>query len=274
MRKTLFKWLILILLMAYVTTVTIWANGEAGRAVCSGIEVIIESRTTADSITRNGVLDELSHYPHKIVGMPASQINTRAIVGYLNRLSNFEKVNCIISTDGRLSVRVVPMVPAIRVFDGDKSYYINKDGKRIASKANFFVEVPVVSGKFSESFTPRQVLPVSRFVETDPDLSKIIAMIVAEDANDIYLVPRMHGHIINFGDTTRLLEKKEALMAIYRKVMPYKGWDTYDTISVKFRGQVVASRRDKRGGNHGAIYDDDIDPDETTLNDLLDIGAE
>ena len=28
--------------------------------------------------------------------------------------------------------------------------------------------------------------------------------------------------------------------------MPFKGWNYYDTISVKFRGQIVATRRDKK----------------------------
>ena len=114
------------------------------------------------------------------------------------------------------------------------------------------------------------VLPVCRFVENDPVLSKVVAMIKVDDKDNIYLVPRIHGHIINFGDTTRLEEKKNALLAMYRKVLPYKGWETYDTISLKFNGQVVASRKDKRGGNHGAVYDDDLDPDETTLSELID----
>lgn len=270
MKKTILKWLLLIILIAYATCITIWARNMADSNLCKGIDVYIENSSAPDTITRHGVLDELSRFPSKIIGAPATSINTLEIERYLGRLSNFESVNCIVNTDGRLDVRVVPMIPAMRVFDGDKSYYINKDGKRIESKASFFVDVPVVSGKFSEKFPARMVLPVSRFVENDPVLSKVIAMIKVDDKDNIYLIPRIHGHVINFGDTTRLEEKKNALLAMYRKVLPYKGWETYDTISLKFNGQVVASRRDKQGGNHGAIYDDDLDPDETTLSELFD----
>lgn len=55
---------------------------------------------------------------------------------------------------------------------------------------------------------------------------------------------------------------------MYRKVMPYKGWEAYDTISLKFEGQVVATRRDKSRLNHGEDNGDDIALEEATLPQL------
>ncbi|MDE5713240.1 MAG: hypothetical protein K2I16_06420 [Muribaculaceae bacterium] len=273
MGKTIFKWLILIFLFAYVTLVTVWAHGEARRHGCQGIEVVIAQSTTADTITRNGVLDELSRYPLRIVGAPVESLNTLDVERYLSRFSNFEEVNCILQTDRKLRVTVIPMIPALRVFEDGKSYYINKDGKQIESKANFFVDVPIVSGSFNETFTPRHLLPVTRFIATDPILSKLIGMIEAKDADNIILVPRIHGHVVNFGDTTRLAEKRRALLTVYRKVMPYKGWAEYDTISVKFSGQVVATRRKKDRTNHGGDYGDDIALEEATLPQVAAVGV-
>lgn len=265
MRKSILKWLILILLIIYACGMTIWAHTESRRNGCQGIEVTIESATSADTVTQKGVIDELSRYPRKIVGEPLATIDTRHIEKYLSGFSNFEDVECTLTTSGMLNVTIQPMVPAIRVFDGDKSYYINKAGKEIASKPNFFVDVPVVSGRFSRTFTPQQVLPLVRFVEKDDVLSKLVGMIEAKDADNLILIPRIHGHVINFGDTNRLEEKRRALLAVYRKVMPYKGWNVYDTISVKFRGQVVATRRDKSRADHGGVYDNEPDMEEATL---------
>ncbi len=121
---------------------------------------------------------------------------------------------------------------------------------------------------------PRQVLPVTRFIENDPVLSKLVGMVEASDPDNIILVPRIHGHVVNFGDTNRLEEKRRALITVYRKVMPYKGWEEYDTISVKFKGQVVATRRDKRPMEHGGIYDDDTDMEEATLPVVAAVNAE
>ena len=254
--------------MCYAVFAAIWARGEAMKHSCKGIEVEITGESRADTVTRNGVLTEIESYPHKLVGMRLDVLDTKGVENYLRQYSNFEDVECSVTTDGTLKVRITPMNPVLRVFDEGNSYYINKDGKIIRSKASFFVDVPVVKGKFNEEFTAKSVLPVVRFVEKNPVLNQLVGMIYAPDPNNIMLVPRIHGHVVNFGDTTRLEEKTKALLSLYRKVMPYKGWETYDTISVKFQGQVVATRRDKRRLDHGGIYDDLPDMEEATLPEI------
>ena len=265
MWKKAAKWSILAVLSAYVVAITFWARQEASRHKCTGIEVEIIGATRADSLTRRGVLQELSKYPAPIAGAQINSINTLDIASYLLRHNNFESVECIISSSGQLKVEIVPMIPAIRVFDNGKSYYVNKDGKIIDSNAEFFVDVPIVAGHFTKDFRPQSILPVVRFVSADSTLSSLTGMFVARDIHNILLVPRIRGHVVNFGDTTRLDEKRRALLTAYRRILPYKGWETYDTISVKFKGQIVASRRDKKPLHPVVGITEETDPEEATL---------
>lgn len=265
MRTTIIKWLILTALLSYVIGMSLWAEAEAAKQVCVGINIAIAQTRSVDAVTVKGVGEELGRFPGKIVGAPLLSLDTREIENYLSGYSNFEDVECAVTSFGRLDVTIVPMIPELRVFDGTDSYYINKDGKRIESKANFFVDVPVVSGDFTESFTPRNLLSVVRFIQKDPVLSQLVGMVEFRDPENIMLVPRIHGHIINLGDTTCLAEKRAALVTMYRKVIPYKGWETYDTISVKFRGQIVATRRDKKRPIHSLPFEEGEDPEEATL---------
>lgn len=265
MRKTIWKWLILTCMFAYITGVCIWARGEASKHTCRGVEISLMTPGRADSVTAGGVAGELRHFRNKIQGVPLERVNTREIERYLSGFSNFESVQCALTTDGILKVGIVPMVPEVRVFTPGNSFYINKDGKQIEAKPNFFVDVPVVSGNFTEAYPAASVLPVTRFIAADPVLRDLVAMVRVNDADNIILVPRVRGHVVNIGDTTRLAEKRQALMAFYRKVMPHKGWDAYDTVSLRFRGQVVATRRDKTRASHGADFSEDVDPEEATL---------
>lgn len=264
-KTTVLKWCLLLVLLAYVAGVTAWAHRQALSETCRGIDIRIAQGSAPDTVTAAGVAAELAAYPRKITGVPLARLDTRAIENFLTQLSSFETVECAVATDGRLTVNVVPMRPEVRVFDGNGSYYLNRSGKRMDSKASFFVDVPVVAGRFSESFPASSLLPVVRFVNADPDLKALVAMVEAHDPSNIHLVPRIQGHTVNIGDTTRLPEKRDALLAFYRKVMPYRGWDAYDTISVKFRGQVVATRRDKSRLKHGEVADDGTDLEEATL---------
>ena len=268
MWKLILKWLLLVVLFGYAIAATVWAHAEARKNACHGINVDIAHNFSADSLSKQGVLTEINRYHGKIIGEQISAINSRDLEKYLKSYPQFEDVICSFTTGGILNVKVIPMIPELRVFDDTLSYYINKEGKKMKSKASFFVDVPVVSGKFSEKFQPSELLPVTRFIASDPMLKNLVGMVHANDAENIILVPRIQGHVINFGDTTRLQEKKKALLAMYRKVMPYKGWETYDTISVKFQGQVVATRRNK--GSLIPINNelDDIDMEDATLPEL------
>lgn len=268
MVKKILGWVILVVLVAYVVGAAIWAHAEAAKNSCKGIEIHIVEGHSADSVTRKGIMAEINSYPEKIVGCQIPTIDTRKLEQHLKAYPQFEDVVCSFSTGGILNVKVTPMVPELRVFEDSTSYYINKDGKRMASKATFFVDVPVVSGKFNESFKPVDLLPVTRFIASDPMLKGLVGMVSANDIDNIILVPRIHGHVINFGDTNRLVEKRKALLAVYKKVLPYKGWEEYDTISVKFKGQVVATRKNKGNQLPQNVEFEETDMEEATLPDL------
>lgn len=265
--RTLLKWTILLLLMAYATWMTIWAGQQAKLRICQGYDIEVEGNAAMDSAVRRGVLHRLHKYPKPIVGKPLKSINTQKVEDFLAAMDNFESVQCMITSDNLLKVDVVPLVPVMRVFEPGKSYYINKDGKRIESKAEFFTDAPVVMGNFSDSFHPKDVIPLVRHIGKSPELRSLVSSVVARDNNNLLIVPRIYGHIINFGDTNRLAEKTDALLLFYRKVIPYKGWMEYDTISVKFRGQIVASRRNKAKAVHSESFIEEIDLEEHTLPD-------
>lgn len=268
-KGTLLKWSLLVALAAYCIVICAWARDEAYKRVCEGIDIEVKGNHVMDSVIVKGVGAELRQYPHKIVGAQVSRVDTRDIEKYLESLSNFESVNCMLSSGGRLLVTIEPLVPVMRVFYGDNSYYVNKDGKHIESKAEFFTHAPVVTGNFNSKFGPKDVLPLIRYIENDGLLKDLVSMIEAKDAHNLIIIPKMMGHVVNFGDTTRLEEKTKALTLFYRKVMPYKGWNEYDTVSVKFRGQVIATRRMKATPLPATETIEDIDPDEATLADHL-----
>lgn len=263
--KNILRWVILVILLGYVGCIWVWARAEAERNSCKGVIVAMGDKGLSDTITVKGVKNELMKYPRKIVGARLSSINTLDIENYLMRLNNFENVSCFLSTAGVLNVRITPMIPEIRVFDGNSSYYVNKDGKRINSNAEFYADVPIVSGHFSAEMPPQSVLPVVRFVQHDPVLSRLVAMYEVADANNIMLIPRVAGHVINLGDTTRLDEKRRMILTAYHNIIPYKGWNEYDTISVKFKGQIVATRRNKTPLYPIETFFEEEDPEEATL---------
>lgn len=271
MKKTILKWLILTALLAYAVVVATWAYARADEARVSGIEIEVVGDTRNDSTIRAGIVDRLLRYDAGLAHLPVSQLNLKKLERYLRGFSNFETVECALTSMDKLRIQVVPMVPEVRIFDGNKSYYINKDGKHIAADATFFADVPVVTGRFSRSLPPQTVLPVTRFIARDSLLRHLVGMVEVRDADNIILIPRIRGLVINIGDTTDLPYKRRSIAAAYRQILPRRGWETYDTVSVKFRGQIVCTRRDKTEKLHSPVFDETEDPEDAVLQGIEEI---
>lgn len=275
MWKTVVKWSICVLLLAYIAAAFAYGSYENRHRLCPGIDLRVEGGALPDSVMRQGVNSRLSKYGKKIKGARVNEIDLQKIEDYLSRFSQFETVECSFDPDGRVRISVVPIRPEIRVFEPTgKSYYVNRSGKRIEADAEFFVDVPVLVMGHDPNVRPEYALPVVRYVSGDAELNSLIGSFKLDGEHDLLLVPRIQGHVVNFGDTTRLAEKKESLLTAYRKILPAKGWNTYDTISVKFRNLVVASRRDKSQGLHGTPLEEGEDLEEATLPDVAGINVE
>lgn len=233
--------LVMVAYVAFAVPVT-WRMAEAD--TLTGVDIVMadpESRfITAADIARECGLDSDT----------AFRVRRRAfdLYGLERRLGasdKIESVNANILTNGRLHLNVRPMVPVARVFDGDESYYINIVGKKISAELRYHIDVPVLVGSFDSVHPAERLLPLLDFIARDHAAGSMVATVTQDPDGDIILVPRVVGHVVNFGDTSLVADKFRRLQAFYRQVMPTVGWMHYDTLAVKWRGQVVATRRDK-----------------------------
>lgn len=273
MIKLILKWLILLALLSYIAIASMWAIDYAEQQTLDDIVINIDKNSPTKFVTKEGVVQKLGKTADKIKHTPIAELNIEKLERQLSQDNSFENVECYITSDNKLQIDIVPMIPEIRVFSPDgKSYYINKDGKRIDTGNEFFMDVPVVTGNFDQKFPAKNILPVTRHIAADDYLKNLITMIEVKSATNILLYPCIKGQVINIGDTTELTKKFDNLTLFYRKVMNHKGWETYDTISVKFRNQIVATRRDKSKKIHSIEVDDSVNIDEQSLQgiDMLD----
>lgn len=270
--KTVLKAAVCLLLLGYVSAAFAIAGRDNKERRCSDINLVIEENSIPDSVLRQGVRSQLARYSHPIVGEKIGAIDLQRLEDYLSKFSNFEEVQCSFDPRSRLTISVVPIKPEVRVFEnGGGSFYVNRQGKRIKADAEFYVDVPVLIADKNTLPHIADALPAIRYVSADAELSALTAAFKIDGPRDILLIPRLQGHVVNIGDSTRLDEKKAAILTAYREILPVKGWNTYDTISVKFKDQIVASRRVKTNTPAILPEDDEEDLEEATLPDIAEI---
>lgn len=237
-----------LILIGYLVWAFIWTGEMSAREVCAGIDVeVLHSPASRNFVTPAEVRSLLAEWKLDSVGIPLQTIDTQRIEESLEGIDNIEHANAERLADRRLRLTVTPMQPVARVFDArGGSYYINRQGKRLTANARFRIDVPIITGSFDSVRTPVSLLPLINRISSDSAWNAIVSHVAVEPrTRDVLLIPMIRGHVINLGDPDDIDDKLKRVMLMYHKVMPVKGWNYYDTISVKWRGQVVATRRQK-----------------------------
>ena len=59
---------------------------------------------------------------------------------------------------------------------------------------------------------------------------------------EVEIVPRVGRHVVLLGTLDEVEQKLDRLMLFYRRVLDYEGWETYRTVNLKYRNQVVCTK--------------------------------
>ena len=250
-----------------LTAGILWAREKSRGEVCTAVNVeVINSDSTA-FVTPQGVLNDLKSQGVKLVGKHLVDIDASAVEESLRHSPYLESADVVKCQDGRVLIRVSQLLPVLRVFDGEESYYVNRVGKRMAATANYHSDVPVVQGHFTKKYPATRLLPLIDYVEHDSLLHSLVTMYQVRDTNNIIIVPEISGHVVNIGNASGFENKFAKLKLFYSQVMPKRGWNTFDTISVKWNHQIVATRRNKavQRLDKGDPDDDEQMPDIETM---------
>lgn len=272
-KKSVIRCILAILLMVYIGVMAVVANQALDSSKCKGFEIcILQPEGSRNFVTKAEVLRLLKEWKLDNTDCASSAINLQKIEDRLNKVDNIEKALVQMTPDRKIKLTITPMIPVARVFDSKgHSYYINRNGKRLTANARYRLDVPIITGDFNDTIlTPADLIPLVEKIHADKDWSSITSQLMVEPRHhDIILVPLIRGHVVNLGDTANISDKLARVMTMYRKVMPKKGWEYYDTISVKWGGQIVASRRTKSIPEPAIRFDQEGDVEEESIDAML-----
>lgn len=258
------KCLMTLILVVYLVFAISFTSHMASIDTFKGVEINVRDNMSRKFVSPEDIDAELDSISGRITSICRDSLNTWLIESRLTEKDNLESANCLVLNDGTLRIDVVPLIPVARVFDASSgdNYYINRGGKRMKASVRYSMDVPVITGSFTGRNTPALAFPLLDYLAGDPEMAALTSSVNIASNSDVILVPSVKGHVVNMGDSTDLANKIDRLKVFYHRVMPVKGWEHYDTISVKWRGQVVAHRRDKRPQYNELRVEEHIDLDD------------
>lgn len=228
-----------IALIIYLMVAIALSHKMATDAPCNGVKISVTQNELSQFVTAEDIDHELGGIVASAKTMTASQINLKDIETRLNALSIIESVNCQRLANDEIAIDVDPMTPVARVFDNTGSYYINKAGKHLLASPRYQIDVPVVISENDSLPNVGSILPLLERIEENEVWSQLVSALKVDNTGDIFIIPSITGHVVNIGDGSDIDDKMKRLFAFYNQVLEVKGWNYYDTISVKFSNQVI-----------------------------------
>lgn len=145
---------------------------------------------------------------------------------------------------GNLVVNVEQAKPIARIFP---DRYIDDEGYLLPISAKHTARVPIVEieRKFSwkQNITEleygKKVLALLKYIEADEFWKAQIAHLVINKKGEIALIPQVSKQKVYFGMPEDIKSKFKKLKIFYSRILPNKGWNTYASVNLKFKNQIV-----------------------------------
>ena len=261
--KTAFIWT---LLLGYLVAVLWIVSDKTDEVRVDAISVHISDNTNNKFITEADVRQAIESENVKLIGTLMDSVNIHLLEDLITHNNkSISRAEVYRTVYGEIGVNVEQRRPIMRIINpnGD-SYYIDANGQVMPLSKKYTAHVIVVNGNLNEPYMDhvgenlknQQLKSDNTTGELLPDLFKLvhyinssrfwkaqIEQIYINNKGDIELVPRVGNHTIILGTVDNMREKFENLEAFYEQGLSKYGWNKYKTINLKFKNQIVCTKR-------------------------------
>lgn len=221
--------------------------------ICTGLAIEILDAKNDLFTDKNDIRGMLTHMMPLIKGESLAQFNLRQMEQTLEGNVWIKDAELFFDNNEVLQVKITERTPIARIFTtSGKSYYIDDEYVRLPLSSRFSARLPVFTNcpldktkwNTADSVLLLQIKSISKFISADSFWAAQIEQVDYSKQNRFELFPKIGEHVIVLGDGFNLEPKFRKLYIFYKEVLAKVGWNTYETVNVQYRGQVVAARKD------------------------------
>jgi len=228
-----------------------FAEKKHSSRVCDSVQVIINNQQGNFFVLEDELL-ELINYDSAV----GDQLTTVGMAGMENRLLNHDFISdaeVFRDLKGKLIIEVTQREPVARIVrPNDPDAYLSSMGEIIPVSEIFTARVLLITGDYTSSlissqqstFTEKEkttqgVLDLVNYIHEREFWRAQIAQIDIDENGSITMFPQVGGQIIEFGTPDNLGSKFSRMELFYKQILPKKGWNSYQRVSVKYTDQII-----------------------------------
>jgi cell division protein FtsQ len=237
-------------LAAWFVVILGFVSGEAGEVICNRIEVLVSDTLQSSFVGDRDIRAMFRENGLELQGYPLKDINTRELEKLLEENPYIKRAEVSCDINGKMEIRLEQRVPLVRIMpEGKQGFYLDMEGKILPLSDQYVPHISLVSGNIANpdgDEGEKQLEEIHRFfsyVSGHPFWSEQIVQLYVNRKGEYELIPRVGAHQIILGSLEQWDRKLRNLELLYKQGLSTYGWNTYETINLKYTNQVICTKR-------------------------------
>jgi len=253
-----------IAIIAWFIVMTGFISERKHMVFCTRVLIELTDSSDLGFITSDGVSRMVERVAPDLIGKPMDNIDLQQIEAYIEENPFIRSAEVYSTVSGTLGVRISQRNPIVRVIpNGSTGFYIDREGAVMPVTPGFSPMLLMATGdidfpsdllkrgninKLSEDEQKMypglfDLVRFAKFLDRKDFWKHQVVQIYLGRTGDWELVPRVGAHQIILGPMEGFEEKLDKLLLLYEEGLPEYGWNTYEKINLKYKNQIICSKR-------------------------------
>ncbi len=231
------------LLFCYIVFVSFFFRRMKSEGTCTGLQVEVVDSLDKHFVSKGDLVSILKNAELYPVHKPIGAINTERIERELLKNEMIARVEVYKTPSRLIKLEVEQKIPIIRIISNSDNYYIDNRGTVMPISPHYVADVPIASGNVEKTLAKTDLYKFALFLQKNKFWNDQIEQIYIYPDNEVDLIPRVGDHRIILGDFTDFEAKLNKLQLFYEQAMPKVGWEKYSIINLKYKDQIVCTKK-------------------------------
>ena len=211
--------------------------------VCQDLQVVVKDSLDKHFVSESDLVSILKKAGLNPLNKPMDDINTEKIEEELKKNEMIARIEAYKTPSGIVKLEVEQKIPILRVISPRGNFYVDNLGTTMPVSFRYVADVPLVSGYVEKELAVTDLYKFALFLQENEFWNNQIEQIYVHPDNEVELIPRVGNHRIVLGSFDNYEEKLDNLRLFYDKVIPKIGWEKYSIINLKYKDQIVCTKR-------------------------------
>lgn len=244
------KYVIMSSILAGIVLLMGFVSGEQADKTIKDIYVHIDYRHDNYFVGKSDVLNLITlSGADAVIGQYVDNISLKELEVRVKSHNFVEDAQVYKDHKGNLTVNVTQCKPIARIIDPKgPNAYIGENGNSLPSSAKFTARVMLIDGPYAEKLKNTEFLKSDKgkayfdlisYISRDRFWKAQIAQMTVDRGGEIVFYTQIGDQRVEFGKPDDIEEKFQKLKIFYKRIYPFKGYNHYKRVSLKFKNQIV-----------------------------------